>query len=409
MLQSRGRDPASHSIHLAPAGGPWLPKLKKSSTRAAPARPPPTRGRAGRAPGRSRHRIGAADLAGRHGCVQPRAGRGRQAVRKPGPRRPVAGADRPQFTGARADMVRDAVEGTVGQAASAPPTPGTSSLKVFDRVQRALVQIGVPGRDDLNYADRARRTPDRRTAQGQRDPQRRPARPPRANRRRRSPSCAKAPAKKAAKRATKATPAPPLNKPLKSRRSTLRMLPPLRFPDWRAFSLHDVAPRPAFAVVRTIVPGIPACPSHRMAPCFPVDRTDRLRGPASRWLLPRLRARGDQRQPGSSYLSSLRWRDFTRLVVQAMKAAATHWCCGSARPRRRRSHRRCRHPAATTRRPTSACSAASTAAGSVVGTRGHHGAQQGPPGARVPLSAIVVSPVVLTTRRAGWQAASRSS
>ena len=40
---------------------------------------------AGRAAGQIHHRIGAANLAGWHGRVQPRAGRGRQVVRKPGP------------------------------------------------------------------------------------------------------------------------------------------------------------------------------------------------------------------------------------------------------------------------------------------------------------------------------------
>lgn len=56
-----------------------------------------------------------------------------------------------KFTGARADMVRDAVEGTVGQARERAADTWDKLEKVFeDRVQRALVKLGVPGRDDLN-------------------------------------------------------------------------------------------------------------------------------------------------------------------------------------------------------------------------------------------------------------------
>ena len=43
-------------------------------------------------------------------------------------------------------------------------------------------------------------------------------------------------------------------------------------------------------------------------------------GFGGRWLLPRLPRTRDPRQAGLAYLGSLRWRDFTRLVVQAMKA-----------------------------------------------------------------------------------------
>ena len=43
-------------------------------------------------------------------------------------------------------------------------------------------------------------------------------------------------------------------------------------------------------------------------------------GFGGRWLLPRLARARDPRQAGLAYLGSLRWRDFTRLVVQAMKA-----------------------------------------------------------------------------------------
>ena len=43
-------------------------------------------------------------------------------------------------------------------------------------------------------------------------------------------------------------------------------------------------------------------------------------GFGGRWLLLRLPRTRDPRQAGLAYLGSLRWRDFTRLVVQAMKA-----------------------------------------------------------------------------------------
>jgi len=56
-----------------------------------------------------------------------------------------------KFTGNRADMVRDAVEGKVGQARERAADTWDKLEKVFeDRVQRALVKLGVPGRDDLN-------------------------------------------------------------------------------------------------------------------------------------------------------------------------------------------------------------------------------------------------------------------
>jgi poly(hydroxyalkanoate) granule-associated protein len=56
-----------------------------------------------------------------------------------------------KFTGARADLVRDAVEGKVGQARERAADTWDKLEKVFeDRVQRALVKLGVPGRDDLN-------------------------------------------------------------------------------------------------------------------------------------------------------------------------------------------------------------------------------------------------------------------
>lgn len=61
-----------------------------------------------------------------------------------------------RFAGARADVVRDAVESTVDQARGRATDTWDRLEKVFeDRVQRALVKLDIPGRDDL--ADLSRR------------------------------------------------------------------------------------------------------------------------------------------------------------------------------------------------------------------------------------------------------------
>lgn len=55
-----------------------------------------------------------------------------------------------QFAGGSADVVRDAVEARVGQARERATDTWDRLEKVFeDRVQRALLKLGVPGRDDL--------------------------------------------------------------------------------------------------------------------------------------------------------------------------------------------------------------------------------------------------------------------
>ena len=61
-----------------------------------------------------------------------------------------------KLAGNRANVVRDVVEGRVGQARERAVDTWDKLEKVFeDRVQRALVKLGVPGRDDLNdLADR---------------------------------------------------------------------------------------------------------------------------------------------------------------------------------------------------------------------------------------------------------------
>lgn len=56
-----------------------------------------------------------------------------------------------KFAGQRATVVRDAVEGHVGQARDRAADTWDKLEKVFEqRVQRALVKLGVPGREDLN-------------------------------------------------------------------------------------------------------------------------------------------------------------------------------------------------------------------------------------------------------------------
>lgn len=55
-----------------------------------------------------------------------------------------------KFAGGRADVVRDVVENRVGQARERAADTWDRLEKVFeDRVQRALLKLGVPGREDL--------------------------------------------------------------------------------------------------------------------------------------------------------------------------------------------------------------------------------------------------------------------
>ena len=55
-----------------------------------------------------------------------------------------------KLAGNRADVVREAVESRVGQARERASDTWDRLEKVFEeRVQRALVKLGVPGRDDL--------------------------------------------------------------------------------------------------------------------------------------------------------------------------------------------------------------------------------------------------------------------
>ena len=60
-----------------------------------------------------------------------------------------------RFAGGRADEVRGVVENRVGQARERAADTWDRLEKVFeDRVQRALVKLGVPGRDDLGDLSR---------------------------------------------------------------------------------------------------------------------------------------------------------------------------------------------------------------------------------------------------------------
>lgn len=61
-----------------------------------------------------------------------------------------------KFAGGRADVVRETVETRVGQARERATDTWDRLEKVFeDRVQRALVKLGVPSREDLaDLADR---------------------------------------------------------------------------------------------------------------------------------------------------------------------------------------------------------------------------------------------------------------
>ena len=93
-----------------------------------------------------------------------------------------------KLAGNRADVVRDAVEHRVGAARERAADTWDRLEKVFeDRVQRALVKLGVPNREDLSaLADRV----DTLTAELRRVAPRRT-------------TTSAAPVKKAAKRATK--------------------------------------------------------------------------------------------------------------------------------------------------------------------------------------------------------------
>lgn len=124
-----------------------------------------------------------------------------------------------KFAGQRANVVRDAVEGHVGQARERAADTWDKLEKVFEeRVQRALVKLGVPGRDDLNaLTERVERLTDalRKSGAGIA-----PARKP-ATRAKPAPRTPPKPARKtaapgAAKAASKATPKSATGKAVKT-------------------------------------------------------------------------------------------------------------------------------------------------------------------------------------------------
>ena len=110
------------------------------------------------------------------------------------------------IAGNRANVVRDAVEGRVDQARERATDTWDKLEKVFEaRVQRALVKLGVPGRDDLNaLTDRVERLTAELRKSGAKAPAAAPAR--KAARK----AAAKSPAKTARKApaARKASKAP---------------------------------------------------------------------------------------------------------------------------------------------------------------------------------------------------------
>ncbi|HEY1138036.1 MAG TPA: phasin family protein [Xanthomonadaceae bacterium] len=109
-----------------------------------------------------------------------------------------------KFAGGRAEVVRDAVENRVGQARERATDTWDKLEKVFeDRVQRALVKLGVPSREDLNdLSDRVEGL----TAELRRQGGGKPAatRKP-ASKAAKATKSAKVPVKKAAKRAPRKT------------------------------------------------------------------------------------------------------------------------------------------------------------------------------------------------------------
>ena len=116
-----------------------------------------------------------------------------------------------KLAGNRANVVRDVVEGRVGQARERAVDTWDKLEKVFeDRVQRALVKLGVPGRDDLNALTQRveRLTEELRKANGGAAPK-----AAKAPRKAAAPAAAKA--AKAPRKAAKATKAP-ARKPAKA-------------------------------------------------------------------------------------------------------------------------------------------------------------------------------------------------
>ncbi|MGJ7904221.1 phasin family protein [Lysobacter sp. 1R34A] len=122
-----------------------------------------------------------------------------------------------KFTGGQAGVLRDAVESKVGQARERASDTWDRLEKVFEeRVQRALVKLGVPGRDDLaDLSERVESLTRELRRQGGSAPSARTAAkaPAKATAKKASPTKPKAQKAPAAKKATRksiARPKPPV-------------------------------------------------------------------------------------------------------------------------------------------------------------------------------------------------------
>ncbi|MEO6228400.1 MAG: phasin family protein [Thermomonas sp.] len=119
-----------------------------------------------------------------------------------------------KFAGNRADVVRDVVEGSVGQAKERAADTWDKLEKVFeDRVQRAQVKLGVPSREDLNALTVR---VEKLTAELRKSN----AKPPASARPAKAAKPAKAPRKATSKPAAKSTPKLAAKAPAKKPRKT---------------------------------------------------------------------------------------------------------------------------------------------------------------------------------------------
>lgn len=133
-----------------------------------------------------------------------------------------------KFTGGQAGALRDAVESKVGQARERATDTWDRLEKVFEeRVQRALVKLGVPGRDDLaGLSDRVDALTAELRRQGGAPAARKSAKTTAKTASKTASKTAKAPAKKAAapRKAAKSAEAKPAKAP---RKSIARPKPPV--------------------------------------------------------------------------------------------------------------------------------------------------------------------------------------
>ena len=154
----RGRDRAC-SVDITPSGEHAMAKLKKTAkTQDRPQAPPPAPSAQAQAEHLSKSLSESAQQiwlagVGAFGRAQAEGTKLFEGLVKEGLNLEQTAR---KFAGGRADAVRDAVESRVGQARERAVDTWDRLEKVFeDRVQRALVKLGVPNRDDLTaLADR---------------------------------------------------------------------------------------------------------------------------------------------------------------------------------------------------------------------------------------------------------------